>query len=140
MDEAPVLLDTHVWWWFAMGSERLEDSPALSWIRKAQELNRVFISVMSIWELGMLERKERIRFNQGLVTWVDGALSVPGVRLQGLTPSIAIESTRLPGEFHSDPMDRILVATARELNAYIITADALILAYANREYVKAVEA
>jgi PIN domain nuclease of toxin-antitoxin system len=140
MVEGSVLLDTHVWWWFVMGSERLHDSPALPLIRKAVEQQKVFISVMSVWEMGMLEAKERMRFHQGLKTWVEGALAKPGIRLQGLTPSIAIESTRLPGEFHPDPMDRILVATARELGIPIVTADAAIIAYANREYVKAVEA
>jgi PIN domain nuclease of toxin-antitoxin system len=139
MVEDSVLLDTHVWWWFVMGSERLQDSPALTLIRKAIEHQKVFISVMSVWEMGMLEAKERIRFQQGLRTWVEAALAKPGIRLQGLTPSIAIESTRLPGDFHPDPMDRILVATARELNIPILTADAAIIAYANREYVRAVE-
>jgi PIN domain nuclease of toxin-antitoxin system len=140
MAEDSVLLDTHVWWWFVMGSERLQDSAALARIRRAVEQQKVFISVMSVWEMGMLEAKERIRFHQGLRTWVEGALAKPGIRLQGLTPSIAIESTRLPGEFHPDPMDRILVATARELGIPIVTADAAIIAYANREYVKAIEA
>ena len=123
-----------------MGSDRLEGTKALTLIRKALDKNRAFISVMSIWELAMLEAKERIRFHQGLKTWVENALASPGIRLQALSPSIAIESTRLPGEFHSDPMDRILVATALDLNAPIITADAAILAYATRNYVKAVEA
>lgn len=94
---------------------------------------------MSVWEMGMLEAKARIRFHQGLRIWVESALAKPGIRLQGLTPSIAIESTRLPGDFHPDPMDRILVATARELDIPILTADAAIIAYANRDYVKAVE-
>lgn len=139
MAEDAVLLDTHVWWWFAMGSERLMETTALARIQLALKEHRVFVSVMSIWELGMLEAKGRLRFYQGVTAWVAGALAVPGIQLQGLSPSIAIESTRLPGEFHSDPMDRILVATSRELNAPIITADTAILAYANREYVKAIE-
>jgi PIN domain nuclease of toxin-antitoxin system len=117
----------------------LEETAALAAIRKAMERNLAFVSVMSIWEMGVLEAKERLRFHQGLKDWVEKALGTPGIRLQNLTPSIAIESTRLPGEFHADPMDRILVATARELNATIITAGAGILAYANRNYVKAVE-
>jgi PIN domain nuclease of toxin-antitoxin system len=139
MAEESVLLDTHVWWWFATGSDRLEETAALGLIRKALVHNQVLISVMSVWEIGMLESKNRIRFYQGLKTWVDGALAIPGIRLQSLTPAIAIESARLPGEFHPDPMDRILVATARELNVPILTADAAIIAYANRNHVKAVE-
>ncbi len=109
-------------------------------IRKALDQNRAFVSVMSIWEAGRLESKGRLRFPMEFNKWVEQAMASPGVRLHALSTSIAIESTRLPGEFHSDPIDRILVATARELNAPIITADAAILAYANRDYVKAVEA
>ncbi|MEO6096407.1 MAG: type II toxin-antitoxin system VapC family toxin [Fibrobacteria bacterium] len=139
MAEDSVLLDTHVWWWFAMRSDRLAETAALNLIRKALVHNQVLISVMSVWEIAMLESKHRIRLYQGLNTWVKEALASPGVRLQGLTPSIAIESTRLPGEFHADPMDRILVATARELNIPILTADAAIIAYANSNHVKAVE-
>lgn len=139
MAEDAVLLDTHVWWWFAMGSERLLETPALARIHLTLKDHRVFVSVMSIWELGMLAAKGRLRFYQGVTAWVDAALAVPGINLHGLSPSIAIESTRLPGEFHSDLMDRILVATSRELNAPIITADARILAYANAGHVRAIE-
>ncbi len=140
MVEDAVLIDTHVWLWLEGGSDRLDESPALPLIRKALEKNCAYISVMSVWELGMLERKGKIRLQQDIYQWLEKALGVPGIRLHPLTPSIAIESTRLPGEFHADPMDRILVATARELNAPIITADAAIIAYAKRDYVKAVEA
>ncbi|HKP96446.1 MAG TPA: type II toxin-antitoxin system VapC family toxin [Fibrobacteria bacterium] len=140
MHEDAVLLDTHVWLWLEGGSDRLDESPVLPLIRKALEKNCAFVSIMSIWELGMLESKGRLRLQQDINQWIEKALAVPGIRLHALSTSIAIESTRLPGEFHSDPMDRILVATARELNAPIMTADAAILAYANRDYVKAVEA
>ncbi len=134
-----VLLDTHVWWWFATGNARLEKSPALREIQEAQNSNKIFISVISVWEIGMLESKGRLQLNQGVQSWIQMALTSPGVRLKELTASIAIESTRLPGVFHPDPADRILVATARELKVPIITADAEIIAYANQNYVKAVK-
>jgi PIN domain nuclease of toxin-antitoxin system len=54
-----------------------------------------------------------------------------------LTTSILIESTRIPGEFHGDPADRILVATAREYGMTLVTSDKLLLAYAKRGLVKA---
>jgi PIN domain nuclease of toxin-antitoxin system len=140
MLEDAVILDTHVWLWLQAGSERLNDSPCYPRIRKALDKNRAFVSVMSIWEAGMLESKGRLRFPMAFDKWVEKALVAPGIRLQPLTATIALDSTRLPGEFHPDPMDRILVATARELDIPIVTADAAIIAYANREHVKAVEA
>lgn len=42
---------------------------------------------------------------------------------------IAVKSTELPGEFHKDPADRIIVATARKLAAPLITVDDKIRAY-----------
>jgi PIN domain nuclease of toxin-antitoxin system len=51
------------------------------------------------------------------------------VKLLHLSPSIAVESTILPSEFHKDPADRLIVATARVHDCPLMTADAKILAY-----------
>ena len=59
--------------------------------------------------------------------WIDVALSYPGVRLLDLTPRIAVASTQLPGEFHRDPADQIMVATAREYDVELVTVDERIL-------------
>jgi PIN domain nuclease of toxin-antitoxin system len=64
-----------------------------------------------------------------LESWIELALSYPGVRLLNLSPGIAIESTRLPGAFHRDPADQIIVATARSLDCVLLAVDELILAY-----------
>ncbi len=77
----------------------------------------------------MLEAKGRIRLSKDCLAWVQEALSAPGTSLVPLTPEIAVESSRLPGKFHGDPADRILVATARLLGATLLTRDERILAY-----------
>lgn len=64
---------------------------------------------------------------------MDTALAYPGILLLELTPQIAIESTRLPGEFHRDPADQIIVATARVYDCPLLTVDVKILRY---QYVK----
>ncbi len=140
MADESVLLDTHVWIWLVTGNERLALSPALTSIMNAQEHGRVIVSTISVWEVAMLEMKGRIRLQFPMKQWIENALAAPGVQLQGVTPSIALESTRLPGEFHSDPADRMLMATARDLNIPFITADNLILAYADWKYMKVVAA
>ena len=61
--------------------------------------------------------------------WIDAALAYPGVRLLDLTPHIAVESTQLPGDFHRDPADRIIVASARLHGCALLTADRKILDY-----------
>jgi PIN domain nuclease of toxin-antitoxin system len=139
MSDSSVLLDTHVWLWLAEGNERLLETPGYAAILKAREEGRIFISIISVWEVGMLAAKGRILARQDHRRWVERGLAEASFRLQPMTTGIALESSCLPGEFLADPADRILVATARELDIPLITADANILAYANRNHVKAIE-
>ncbi|MBI4753096.1 type II toxin-antitoxin system VapC family toxin, partial [Candidatus Desantisbacteria bacterium] len=61
--------------------------------------------------------------------WFEQALSYPGIRLLELTPEIAIESTQLPGYFHRDPADQLIVATAKVHGCQLVTSDSKILIY-----------
>ena len=72
--------------------------------------------------------------------WVDDALRQPGVALAPLNPAVAIASTRLPGAMHGDPADRLIVATARHLDALLITADDGLLAYGGTGHVAVLKA
>ncbi len=62
--------------------------------------------------------------------WVASALALSGIRLAPLSPEVAVASTRLPGMLHADPAERILVATARPVNAVLVTEDQRLLDYA----------
>jgi len=73
--------------------------------------------------------KNKLTFACDVQTWLDEALSQPGITLAPLIPAIAVDSVRLPGALHGDPADRIIVATARYLRATLITADAKLLIY-----------
>jgi PIN domain nuclease of toxin-antitoxin system len=73
----------------------------------------------------------RLVLRQPLAEWINLALAYPGVRLLYLTPRITIESTQLPGTFHRDPADQIIVATARIRRCSLLTADSRILTYAH---------
>ncbi len=64
------------------------------------------------------------------------ALNYPGIRLLDLTPQIAIESTQLPGEFHRDPADQIIVATARIHDCLLLTVDDKIINYPHVKLLK----
>ncbi|XXS03098.1 type II toxin-antitoxin system VapC family toxin [Sorangium sp. So ce426] len=79
--------------------------------------------------MAKLVERGRLALPCDIDAWLRAALAYPGVLLLPLTPSIAAESTRLPGEFHSDPADQILVATARIHGCPLLTADAKIRAY-----------
>jgi PIN domain nuclease of toxin-antitoxin system len=84
----------------------------------------------------MLEKKGRITLSRSIDEWTKAALTAPGIRLVDLSPEIAIESTRLPGEPHGDPADRIIIATARVLGATLITRDEQIVSYASGGHVR----
>jgi PIN domain nuclease of toxin-antitoxin system len=134
-----LLLDTHVWVWLVDGAEREFAGPALRELQEGSDEGRLLVSVMSVWEVAMLEVKGRIRFSIAIDEWVARGLGLPGLRLSGVTPEIAIRSTRLPGIFHADPVDRILVATAREESARLVTRDIRILQYSRQGHVAAVD-
>lgn len=58
---------------------------------------------------------------------MERATAPPLVQRVGISPAIAAEVAALPDDFHRDPADRILVATARVLGATLLTRDARIL-------------
>jgi PIN domain nuclease of toxin-antitoxin system len=129
MSQNLLLLDTHIWIW-AINKEIDELSvTALNAIAKAESSRTLAISAISVWEVGMLDAKGRITCTPDCSTWVDQALSFPGLTFIPLTPAIAIQSSRLPGEIHGDPADRILVATCLQMNATLLTKDRKLLAY-----------
>ncbi len=129
-----LVLDTHVWLWAMTGNTILKPN-----FRKAIEHslknNGVLISPISIWEIGMLVEKRRIQIDMDSQEWIDQALDTPGIRIVAIPPRIAIQSTRLPGTMHGDPADRILVATAHEENAVLITCDEKLLEYGKDKFI-----
>jgi len=131
-----VLLDTHVWVWLMLGDSRLGRGNRRM-LEQAVPDGRLRVSVISVWEVAMLEAKGRLTLASDCESWVREALAAPGVRMVELTPHIAISSARLPGVFHGDPADRMLVATARESGAILLTADQAILQYSREGHVHA---
>lgn len=129
-----LLLDTHVWVWLMEGNDRLlpDVRDAIQGAVPEQLLN---VSAISVWEVAMLEAKGRIVLDMDCNVWVGRALGAPGFSLTALRPEIAVASTRLPGDFHGDPADRIIVATARQDGCTLVTADEAILKYAESGHV-----
>lgn len=133
-----LLLDTHVWLWFAEGvADRLRPAS----VRKLEEARRgdgLMVSAISVWEIGMHAARGRIQLAVPLRDWVERALAAPGIRLAPLDAAVAAESTLLPGEPQGDPADRFLIATARTLGVALATRDEGILAYAKQGFLRAV--
>lgn len=105
-------------------------------IEEAAKRSSLQVSVISIWEIGTLEAKGRINFEIDCMEWIHRSLNAPGISLAPLTPEIAILSSRLPGDFHGDPADRIIAATARKSGALLVTNDNQILTYGKQNYLK----
>jgi PIN domain nuclease of toxin-antitoxin system len=140
MNDDLLLLDTHCWLWAQLGLTNQLSRSALSAIRRAESNGRLRVSVISIWELGMLEQRGRVSLPMDIRTWVREALAQPGISLAQLTPEIAIESSRLPGDLHGDPADRILTATARITGATLLTKDRRLVEYSREHYVRVLPA
>ena len=128
-----IILDTHIWVWWVHGDQRLTSAQAQ--IIESNETEAIGVSAISVWEVAKLVEYNRLELPCPLHEWFKEALSYPGIRLIDLTPDIAIESTQLPGAFHRDPADQIIVATARLYDCPLVTSDSKILNY---RYIKAV--
>ncbi len=114
--------------------------PLRATISLAANQGLVYISAISIWEVAILDQAKKLTLSVECRTWIERALEAPGVQFAPLSPAIMIDSTRLPGEVHRDPADRMLIATARSLNATLVTRDKLILDYSRTGYVKTLSA
>jgi PIN domain nuclease of toxin-antitoxin system len=121
-----------------IGDPRMQRKEISHSIRNAVKNYNVFVSAISLWELSMLDARGRIKFTENANEWMKKALSAPGIRLQPITPEIAYESAHLPGRFIGDPADRLIVSSARILNAELITFDREIIRYGQKGYVRTV--
>jgi PIN domain nuclease of toxin-antitoxin system len=126
-----LLLDTHAFLWMAEDHPRMGAGTGRALNRAARE-DRIAVSAITPWEIALLVSKKRIDLQRDAMVWMRDALALPGVHLVPLEPEIAVASTRLPFEMHSDPADRILVATARHLGATLVTADRALLELAGQ--------
>jgi PIN domain nuclease of toxin-antitoxin system len=135
-----LLLDTHAAIWLAEG-QLSED--VFAQVVFAGLADGVFVSPVSAWEVGLLARPRAdgcpaVLFKPDPQAWFARLLSQPIIREAPLTAKAAIDSSALPGSFHSDPADRLLVATARNMNIALLTRDERILDYSAAGQVDAV--
>ncbi|WP_349437897.1 type II toxin-antitoxin system VapC family toxin [Pararhizobium sp. A13] len=134
-----IVIDTHVLIWAVQDDPRLGER-ARQVIDDMTRRSRILISAITPWEIAMLAEKGRIALGDDVGRWISRALALPGVALAPLEAPIAVGSVRLPGGFHADPADRIIVATARFHQVPVMTADQAILDYGARGHVVALAA
>ena len=124
-----ILLDTHALVWLSEGSNKLGKG-SIELIDESLKLNELFVSSISFWEVAMLVEKGRIESLLNIALWRDSLIE-HGLQELNLTSDIAIESASLEN-FHGDPADRMIVATASHSAMTLCTADEKILAWKNK--------
>jgi PIN domain nuclease of toxin-antitoxin system len=133
-----ILLDTNVLLWRTGDDKRLSKQARRA-IDQAVDRNAACASAISLWEMAMLIRKQRIRLGQPLREWSRIIFGPQGLRLVPVDEMIAIDAGELEG-IHGDPADRTIIATARAMACPLLTADHEILAYAEQGHVQAIDA
>jgi PIN domain nuclease of toxin-antitoxin system len=124
----PTLLDTHAWVWWVTEDRRLS-TPARSTIAASVAEQDLWLSLISVWEFAKKVEKKQLVLDRPLDQWLDEAVAREGLGLWELTRSILVQSCELPQPFHGDPADQILVATARQRGAVLVTKDQRIRRY-----------
>jgi PIN domain nuclease of toxin-antitoxin system len=122
-----IILDTHIWIWLVNGDSRLSESKRKTLL--SNETQGLGVSIICCWELAKLVEVGRLTLNQPIKDWINQALQHPGVQLLSLTPEIVVDSTQLPGDFHKDPADQLIVATVRIHDVPLMSEDQKILSY-----------
>lgn len=124
-----IVLDTHALVWWVSQDRRLSRKARSAIESTLADGARALVSAISAWEVAMLVQRERIVLSMGLDEWLRTVASIDGVAFMPVTAEVAAQSVSLPGTFHSDPADRMIVALAREVNATLVTADERIQRY-----------
>ena len=119
-----LLLDTHALVWLSEGSDKI-GGESVRLINKALKSNELFVSSISFWEVAMLSKKGRIELFLSIDAWRSDLIN-SGLQEIPLSGDIAINSALLD-DFHGDPADRMIVATALKAGMTLCTADRKIL-------------
>jgi PIN domain nuclease of toxin-antitoxin system len=137
--EAGILLDTHIWAWLINGSAELNNR-TIKLLDGAAREGKLFVPEIAIWELATLVAKKRLTLGMPIKNWVEEAMQKPGIEMAPLSWEISIESTMLPGVLHTDPADRIIIATARIKKLSLVTRDEKIQKYSQQGHVTVIKA
>jgi PIN domain nuclease of toxin-antitoxin system len=125
----PVLLDTCAWIWLVDGHPKMAKAPCLDAVEAAALDGRLYLAPISMWEVATKAAKGRLALSLPIREWINQGKRQARLLDAPFSSEIAVESTALPGDFHSDPADRLIVATARVLGAALVTGDAKIIDY-----------
>lgn len=133
-----IIIDTHVFLWLMEGSSELQPSE-IELINKIVNKGQVLVASISIWEIAMLQKLGKITLSTPIKNWVEQSLNQKSIVVVTFDAAILIESVFLPGNFHKDPADRMIVATSRIKKVPLLTRDRRILDYSKDGHLQVVE-
>ena len=134
-----ILIDTHILIWLADGDSSKISPKIKNIIENVFQRRFIYVSAISLLEISRLAKRNRVHLSVPIHEWIKQILSFPDFKIIDLDYKIAVESYNLPGEFHADPADRIIVATARVHNIPLITMDRQMLDYAQKGFVRVLD-
>ena len=126
-----IVLDTHALVWWASGELAEHSATAAEAVEAERRAGEIIVSSMSTWELAMLVAHGRVVLAMDTALWLATVARIDSLRFVPADNAIALASVALPGAFHKDPAHRLIVATARQYAAPVVTADEKIRAYAH---------
>ncbi len=123
-----IVLDTQAWLWWLHEPARLP-ARVRQYLQAAEMKSGMTVSVISVWEVATKYALGKLTLPMPLEEWFRIARTYRGITIEPVCAEDAIASASLPGTFHKDPADRMIVAMARRRKATLVTADSLIRAY-----------
>jgi PIN domain nuclease of toxin-antitoxin system len=123
-----ILLDTHAWVWWVNGQPSLSRKADRS-IQQAARSAGVYVSSISGWEITQLVVRGRLELTMDVEPWVAKSEGMPFLHFVPVDNAIALKSVCLPEPLHSDPADRMIIATSMILGFPLVTRDKQILDY-----------
>jgi PIN domain nuclease of toxin-antitoxin system len=135
----PIVLDTHVLLWSLLQPEDLPEDIRQR-ITVAQENSQLLVCSISLWEIAMLKSKRRINIYEPIRDFLESITNIDGLSVKDISTEVAAESVQLMDDFHGDPADRIIVATAKCHGATLLTRDQKILTWASLGHIKSLQA
>lgn len=126
-----IVIDTHILLWWQLN----DDSLNLSYREILDRPNEIVgISAVSLMEIICLYDRQRINLPEIPELWIARIMAEPKIVVIPISANIAIDAFRLPDEFHKDPADRLIVASARVLNCPLMSQDSKISAYCHVQH------
>jgi PIN domain nuclease of toxin-antitoxin system len=120
-----LLLDTHVFIWWANEPERLSPK-VLSLCEDAE--NTLLLSVASVWEMQIKTQLGKLKFALPLSNLIRSQQQINNIQILPIELEHVLELQRLPA-YHNDPFDRLLMVQAKAEDALLVSKDSAFKKY-----------